>query len=64
MSERGSNNVSSSSDDEVEIASKKRKRSEKNWKDNKRKLFRLHGESYVTTSGKVMAAKSSGAPCT
>lgn len=34
------------------------------WKANKRKFARQHGESYMSTSGKVVEKKRTRPPCT
>ena len=60
-------NNSDSSDSSVEglHGSKKRKKNAQNWKDNKRKIAGLKGETYnMSTSGRRVDPKTYGAPCT
>jgi len=39
-------------------SSRKRKRNPANWKKNKRKILKTEGKEYISTTGKVMGAKS------
>ncbi|KAJ8255140.1 hypothetical protein GJAV_G00201380 [Gymnothorax javanicus] len=48
--------------DDDEIHGKKRK-NEKEWKANKRKSLRAEGKEYVSTRGKVVAARTTGTKC-
>lgn len=43
---------------------KKRTRNPEKWKVNKRKMARQLGKSYISTSGKFVAEKNIGPPCT
>ena len=43
---------------ENRVRTKKRKRNESNWKQNKRQLLRQNGEEYKTVSGTKIAAKA------
>lgn len=55
---------SNSESENEEICGKKRTRNVKLWKVNKRKFARQCGESYVSTSGKIVTEKKPGPPCT
>lgn len=52
-----------SANDTTKRQSKKRRRNVDEWKNNKRKHARLAGKSYVSTTGKLVDAKTTGSPC-
>ena len=58
-----SSSESSSSDSSGRARHKKRVKNVDEWKCNIRKRARLAGESYTSTTGKVIGAKTTGASC-
>ena len=48
---------------EVTVKTRKRKRNQASWKQNSWKKLRNSGEEYVSSSGKIVAKRTTGCDC-